>query len=61
MPKVKLESSHEAALKSVDLKLLKKFAAGQDNQGLHGATRPKEGGESWARESSEIGGKEPKA
>jgi hypothetical protein len=61
VPKVKLESSHEAALKSVGLDVLKKFAAEQDHSQVRGATRPKEGGQNWARESKEIGGKEPKA
>jgi hypothetical protein len=61
VPKVKLESSHEAALKSVKLEVLKKYEAERDNAGMHGAARPKEGGEKWVRESKEIGGKEPRA
>ncbi|KAF2822983.1 hypothetical protein CC86DRAFT_448075 [Ophiobolus disseminans] len=61
VPRVKLESTHEAALESVDLKLLKRFAADQDNQSVHGAVRPKDGKGSWVRESKEIGGKEPRA
>lgn len=61
VPKVKLESSHVEALKSVDLGLLKKFAAEQERQGLHGATRPDDGTKGWVRESKEIGGKEPRA
>ena len=60
VPKVKLESSHEAALKSVGLDVLKKFAAEQDNQSVHGAVRPGDG-KGWLRESGSIGGKEPKA
>ena len=60
MPGVKLESTHEAALKSVDLPTLKKYAAEADN-GKNKVVMPKEGGEQWARESGEIGGKEPKA
>jgi hypothetical protein len=61
VPKVKLESSHEAALKSVGLDALKKWAAGQDRESVHGAVRPKDGKGGWVRESGEIGGKEPKA
>jgi hypothetical protein len=61
VPRVKLESSHEAALKSVGLDTLKKFAAGQDRASVHGAARPKDGKGGWVRESGEIGGKEPKA
>lgn len=61
MPKVKLESTHEGALRSVDLNVLKKFAASQDNASLHGATRPTDGTKGWVRESKEIGGKEPRA
>ena len=61
VPLVKLESTHVKALDQVDLGLLRKWAAGQDNQGVHGAARPKEGGQGWARESGEIGGEEPKA
>ncbi|OAL01028.1 hypothetical protein IQ06DRAFT_304726 [Phaeosphaeriaceae sp. SRC1lsM3a] len=59
VPRVKLESSHESALKSVDMDMLKKFAAGQDNESKHGAERP--GAGKFVRESKEIGGKEPKA
>jgi hypothetical protein len=61
VPRVKLEASHQEALKSVKLEVLKKYEAGRDNAGMHGAARPKEGGETWVRESKEIGGKEPKA
>jgi uncharacterized protein (DUF2237 family) len=59
VPRVKLESTHEGALKSVDLNTLKRWAAEQENQGK--VVRPGESKESFARESSEIGGKEPKA
>jgi uncharacterized protein (DUF2237 family) len=59
VPRVKLESTHEGALKSVDLSLLKKYAAKQENQGK--VVWPGEGQERWARESGSIGGKEPKA
>ncbi|KAH7081245.1 hypothetical protein BKA63DRAFT_540406 [Paraphoma chrysanthemicola] len=61
VPKVKLESTHVDALKSMDLGLLKKFAAEQERQGLHGAARPDDGTKGWIRESKEIGGKEPRA
>jgi uncharacterized protein (DUF2237 family) len=59
VPRVKLEATHEGALKSVDLNTLKKWAAEQDNQGK--VVRPGEDKESWARESKDIGGKEPKS
>lgn len=59
VPRVKLESSHEAALKNVDLPTLKKYAAHADNS--KDVVLAKEGREEWARESGEIGGKEPRA
>ena len=61
VPRVILESTHVDALKSVDLQLLKKFAAEQERQAVHGAARPSDGTKGWVRESSEIGGKEPRA
>ena len=59
VPRVKLESSHESALKSVDLDTLRKYEAGRDNASVHGAERP--GAGKWVREGKEIGGKEPRA
>jgi uncharacterized protein (DUF2237 family) len=59
VPKVKLESTHKDALTSVDLTTLKKWAAEQDTKSK--VVRPGENKESWARESSEIGGKQPKS
>ncbi|KAL1794268.1 hypothetical protein ACET3X_007689 [Alternaria dauci] len=59
VPRVKLEATHQGALKSVDLNTLKKWAAEQDNQGQ--VVLPGEGKERFARESSQIGGKEPRA
>lgn len=60
VPQVKLECTHEAALKSVGLETLKKYTAGQDVSSKS-AIMPKEGKEGFVRESSEIGGKEPRA
>jgi hypothetical protein len=61
VPRVTLASSHEAALKTVDLEVLKKWEM-RDNAHTHGAARPKEGGsDGFTRESKEIGGKKPKA
>lgn len=59
VPKVKLESSHEAALKSVAIDVLRGNAAGRDVDDK--TVRPGENKESWARDSKEIGGKEPRA
>ncbi|KAH7409892.1 hypothetical protein DE146DRAFT_674723 [Phaeosphaeria sp. MPI-PUGE-AT-0046c] len=59
VPRVQLASSHESALKSVDLDILKKFEAERDNASVHGAERP--GAGKWVREAQEIGGKEPRA
>jgi hypothetical protein len=58
---VKLECTHEGALKDVGLDELKKYAAEPDHGGAvwPGDTNYKRGG--VARESQEIGGKEPKA
>jgi hypothetical protein len=44
----------------VKLDVLKKWES-RDNSHVHGAARPTEGSGSFARESKEIGGKEPKA
>ena len=59
LPRVKLECSHQKALDSVGLNVLKKWAAGQDVGGH--VVRPGEAGQGLARESKEIGGKEPRA
>lgn len=59
VPEVKLESSHIAALKSVELDTLKRYAAGQHHESYNGAVRP--GENNLIKESGEIGGKEPKA
>ncbi|KAF2023844.1 hypothetical protein EK21DRAFT_80000 [Setomelanomma holmii] len=61
VPKVKLESTHVAALEKVDLGVLKKFAAEQERQSLGGASRAGDGDQSFVKESQEIGGKEPRA
>jgi hypothetical protein len=60
VPRVTLAGTHEAALKTVKLDVLKKWES-RDNSHVHGAARPTEGSGSFARESKEIGGKEPKA
>jgi hypothetical protein len=59
VPKVKLEATHEAALGSVGLDVLKKYGAEQDQRRVGGAERPESAG--FVRESGEIGGKEPRA
>lgn len=62
VPKVKLEATHHHALDSVSLDVLKKYAAEQDNRRAESrVVLPKEGKQSIARESKEIGGKEPRA
>lgn len=57
---MKLECTHEAALKSVGLDTLKKYAGAQDLE-QKSATLPKEGKDGFTRESGEIGGKQPKS
>lgn len=56
---MKLESTHEAALKSVDLETLKKWKAEQDNDS--GVIWPRDKASGAVKQSREIGGKEPKA
>ena len=59
MPSVKLECTHVAALESVGLDTLKRFAAGQDvDRGVEWTKDQRSG---FVRESGEIGGKEPRA
>jgi hypothetical protein len=59
--RVKLEATHESALESTRIEELRKWAAGQDNEG--GVVWPGDGksGGGLTKESGEIGGKEPKA
>jgi uncharacterized protein (DUF2237 family) len=59
VPKVKLESTHKSALEKVDLGFLKKHAAEMENE--VSAVLPGSGKESWARDSSDIGAKEPRS
>ncbi|KAJ4398179.1 hypothetical protein N0V91_010406 [Didymella pomorum] len=62
IPKVKLEATHHHALDIIGLDTLKKYAAEQDNRRAESrVVLPKEGKQSFARESDQIGGKEPKA
>ncbi|KZM19033.1 uncharacterized protein EKO05_0001172 [Ascochyta rabiei] len=62
VPKVKLEATHHHALDLVSMDVLKKYAAEQDNRRAESrVVLPKEGKQSIARESKEIGGKEPRA
>lgn len=62
IPKVKLEATHHHALDIVKMDLLKKYAAEQDNRRAESrVVLPKEGKQSIARESDQIGGAEPKA
>lgn len=66
MPRVKLECTHESALKDVDLGLLEQWRAEMDsekNQDLGtGVRHPKDNpSQGLVRHSQEIGGKEPKA
>ena len=56
---MKLECTHKSALDKVDLKFLKKYAAAQENEAS--AVYPGEGKESWARESNNIGAKDPRS
>jgi hypothetical protein len=60
VPKVKLEASHQDALKSVKLEVLRRYEAERDNNANHGASRVGDGS-GVVKESKEIGGKEPKA
>ena len=62
VPRVKLEGSHQAALEIVGVDVLKRFAAGQDNGGAERrVAKPGEDSRGIVKESSEIGGKEPRA
>lgn len=64
VPKVKLESTHEGALKSVELDVLKKYAADADRGQKDRVVWPKDtekGTEGLVKEHHEIGGKEPRA
>jgi hypothetical protein len=62
VPRVKLEGTHEAALESVGIDVLKKYAAGQDNGGAERrVAKPGQDSRGIVRESQEIGGKEPRA
>lgn len=62
VPRVKLEATHHHALDIVGLDVLKKYAAEQDNQRPESrVVLPKDGNQGIARESKEIGGKEPRA
>lgn len=58
-PRVKLEATHEAALKSVGLDTLKRWGAEWDND--RGVVRPGDARSGSVKQSGEIGGKEPKA
>jgi hypothetical protein len=60
VPRVKLEASHQEALKSVKLEVLKQYEAQRDNNSNHGAQRAGDGS-GVVKESGQIGGKEPKA
>ena len=62
VPRVKLEATHHHALDIVGMVVLKQYAADQDNKRAESrVVLPKEGKQSIARESDQIGGKEPKA
>ncbi|KAL1602224.1 hypothetical protein SLS59_004911 [Nothophoma quercina] len=62
VPRVKLEATHHHALDIVGMDVLKQYAADQDNKRAESrVVLPKEGKQSIARESDQIGGKEPKA
>lgn len=60
VPRVKLEGTHEAALQSVGIEVLKKYAAEQD-AGKGRVAKVGEDSRGIVKESSEIGGKEPRA
>ena len=57
--RVKLECTHEAALKGVGLDELKKWKAEQDNE--RGVEWPKDKTSGVVRQSGEIGGEQPKS
>ncbi|CAI6311129.1 unnamed protein product [Periconia digitata] len=59
VPRVKLEGTHVAALENVDLGVLKRWSAGADVDSGAEWGGDKKGG--FARDSGEIGGKEPRA
>jgi hypothetical protein len=59
VPRVKLECTHVKALDSIELAVLKRWAAGQDVERGVEWTKDKKGG--VVKESGSIGGKEPKA
>jgi hypothetical protein len=62
VPRVKLEATHHHALDIVSMDVLKKYAAEQDNRRAESrVVMPKEGKQNIARESDQIGGKEPKS
>jgi|SRR5690242_8368677 len=62
VPRVKLESTHHHALDIVGMDILKKYAAEQDNRRPESrVVLPKDGNSGIARESNQIGGKEPRA
>ena len=61
VPRVKLEATHAKALDSVGLGELKRWAAAQEVDGRDGRVGRAEEGMGWARESGEIGGREPRA
>ncbi|XP_014552823.1 hypothetical protein COCVIDRAFT_19169 [Bipolaris victoriae FI3] len=62
VPRVKLESTHIKALNSVGLDVLKKWAAEPETESAQDkVVRPGEGRERWARESRDIGAKDPRS
>ncbi|KAF2868098.1 hypothetical protein BDV95DRAFT_500951 [Massariosphaeria phaeospora] len=61
MPRVKLDSTHVKALDSVGMDVLQKFQAGQELGKAHEVPGKSPSLGKVARESSQIGGKEPKA
>ncbi|USP74971.1 hypothetical protein yc1106_02245 [Curvularia clavata] len=62
VPRVKLEATHVKALNSVGIDMLKRWAAEPELEGKRDRViKPGEGGESWARESGDIGAKDPRS
>lgn len=59
VPRVKLEATHKGALDKVELETLKKWAAEQDRD--RGVIWPSEGREKWAKESKDIGARDPRS
>ncbi|EOA84562.1 hypothetical protein ACJQWK_07319 [Exserohilum turcicum] len=62
VPRVKLEATHAAALDSVGMDVLRRWAAEREAEGAQDkVVWPEEGSEPWARSSGDIGAKDPRS